>query len=420
MQPIRGLRAVSTALLTLLLACTNNGGALPRQEGLPTDLVPPTNEALRSVRLEGHIVKPASRGFSEERLRSLQVPPGFSIGVFARGLENPRVLAAASSGAVYVSERKAGRVTLLRDTDGDGVADERRAVASGLREGLAGVHGLALHEDQLFMVTDREVYVASVQQDGSLSSPRLIAGQLPDGGQHPNRTLAVGPDGRLYVSVGSTCNACEEPNEESATLLQMRLDGSERRVFAKGLRNTIGFGWHPVSRQLWGMDHNSDWRGDDFPPEELNLIEDGGDYGWPFCAGKQVVDRHFPGEPEGMTRQERCAQTRPSVLEFQGHSAPMTLVFYTGSQFPQEYRNDAFVAMRGSWNRNPPTGYKVVRIRFDAQGSPQGFEDFVTGWLLEEGRAQFGRLTGTAVAADGALLVTDDENGIIYRIAWRG
>jgi glucose/arabinose dehydrogenase len=195
----------------------------------------------------------------------------------------------------------------------------------------------------------------------------------------------------------------------------------QRAIFARGLRNTIGFGWHPATGRLWGMDHNSDARGDDFPPEELNLIEEGGHYGWPYCAGKQQVDYFTASEPpDDASRPEFCARTKPSILEYQGHAAPMTLVFYTGTRFPERFRHDAFTAMRGSWNRNPPAGYKVVRIRFDGQGNPLGFEDFVTGWLLEDGRAHFGRLTGTAVAADGSLLVTDDANGVIYRIAYTG
>ncbi|QRN97972.1 sorbosone dehydrogenase family protein [Archangium violaceum] len=416
--------------LLLTLACSSSSAPssvrespnTPGQEArVPTPQVPPTQAQVRAVSAENNLVRPARRDFNDERLRQLSVRPGFSINVFAQGLTNPRVLAVRPDGTVYVTEREAGRVTLLRDTNGDGRADQQTPALTGLGQKDSGVHGLALRGNQLYLVTVKQLYVADIRPDGTLATPRELTGDLPDGGQHGNRTLAFGPDGRLYLSVGSTCNACAETDPEHATLLRVDPTTGARSVFAKGLRNTIGFAWHPATGQLWGMDHGSDSRGDDFPPEELNRLEEGGDYGWPFCAGKQEVDPFVSAEPPNdLARPDYCARTKPSTLEYQGHSAPMTLTFYTGSQFPAEFRNDAFLALRGSWNRNPPTGYKLVRIRFDPQGNPLAFEDFVSGWLLEDGRAHFGRLVGTAVATDGSLLVTDDTNGIIYRIAYTG
>ena len=423
-SPARVLLAA--ALLSLPLACDEKPPPTepePTPPGtVPTPQVPPRDEQVRAVTAPNNVVVPAKATFSEARLAQLTVPAGFTLNIFAQGLTNPRTLAVRADGGVYVTEREAGRITLLRDTNGDGRADQQTVVASGLGQKRAGVHGLTLNPtgDRLFMTTDRQVLAADVRPDGTLGAPTVVA-TLPDAGQHPNRTLAFGPDGLLYVSVGSDCNACSEPNPEHATLLRMAPDGTGRAVFARGLRNTIGFGWHPVTGQLWGMDHGSDSRGDDFPPEELNLIQQGADYGWPFCAGKREVDAFVSTEPPDMlSRPDYCARTQPSVLEYQSHSAPMTWVFYTGTRFPAEYRNNAFVAMRGSWNRNPPSGYKVVRVRFDAQGTPTGFEDFATGWLGTGGTEQLGRLVGTAISADGALLVTDDANGVIYRIAWSG
>lgn len=416
-------RVFAGALLCLCLACNDrtNSGDLPQAGTIPTPQVPDREDAVRAVSAPNHLVRPAVQPFGPERLEQLRVPPGFTVGVFAQGLTNPRMLAVRPNGAVYVTEREAGRVTLLRDLNGDGAADQRAVVASGLGLKNEGVHGLALQGDRLYMATDRQVLVATVGADDSLGTPAILVDRLPDAGQHANRTLAVGPDGKLYVSVGSTCNACVEPNPESATLLQFDTNGQGRRVFARGLRNTIGFGWSPTTGQLWGMDHGSDSRGNDFPPEELNRIQEGGDYGWPFCAGQQQVDPFINNEPpEKQSRPEYCAKTQPAVLEYQAHSAPMSLTFYTGTNFPADYRGSAFVAMRGSWNRNPPTGYKVVRVRFDAQGNPAAFEDFASGWLGAEGTTHFGRLVGTAVAADGALLVADDANGVIYRISYTG
>jgi glucose/arabinose dehydrogenase len=430
MRSIPPRRLVPLSVLLLPLACSSGSApssvredpSSPGQEArVPTPQVPPSQAQVRAVTSENNLVRPAKRDFSDELTRQLSVRPGFTVNVFAQGLTNPRTLAVRPDGSVYVTEREAGRITLLRDTNGDGRADQRTPVLTGLGQKETGVHGLALRGDQLYFVTVQRLAVADIRPDGSLGTPRTLVSDLPDGGQHNNRTLAFGPDGRLYVSVGSTCNDCSEPNPEHATLLRVDPATGSRSVFARGLRNTIGFAWHPATGQLWGMDHGSDARGDDFPPEELNRLEEGGNYGWPFCVGKQEVDPFVNAEPpDDQSRPDFCARTRPSVLEYQGHSAPMTLTFYSGSQFPAEFRNDAFLALRGSWNRNPPTGYKVVRVRFDSQGNPLGFEDFVSGWLLEGGRAHFGRLVGTAVAQDGSLLVTDDTNGVIYRIAYTG
>lgn len=270
------------------------------------------------------------------------------------------------------------------------------------------------------MVTETELYVAQIMVDGALGEPDLLLDDLPDGGQHPNRSMRWGPDGMLYLSIGSTCNACVEPNDEHATILRLDPATVAREVFAGGLRNTIGFAWHPRTGDMYGLDHNSDERADDWPTEELNRIEEGAHYGWPHCWGDRQVDMHIPAEPpDGESREAFCAGTEAPVLEYPGHAAPMQMTYYEAFQFPPEYRGDAFATMRGSWNRNPPVGYEVVRIVHDAEGRPIAMEPFVSGWLIDDGRAHFGRLTGLAVSPDGSLLVGDDENGVVYRI-WHG
>jgi glucose/arabinose dehydrogenase len=365
----------------------------------------------------GHSFVPARLEFSEAFLEELQVPEGFEISVFAEDLENPRIMAVGHNGVVYVSQPSAGRVMALRDSDGNGRADDRRVVV----DGIADVHGIAYHRNRLYLAPNTELYVAEVAQDGEVGKPRLLMEGLPDGGQHPNRTLGFGPDGLLYLSIGSSCNACPEPNPEHATMLQIRLNengGAERRIFAEGLRNTVGFGWHPETKEFWGLDMGSDWRGPDVPPEELNLIREGLHYGWPWCYGKQEVDRIIAQDPEEKGREEFCAGTEPSTLEYQAHSSPLQMVFYDGDQFPEEYRNDIFVTMRGSWNRKPPVGYKVMRLHFDENGKPVRFEDFVTGFIVEDGSAFRGRLVGIVVASDGSLLFGDDTNGVIYRVSY--
>jgi glucose/arabinose dehydrogenase len=330
--------------------------------------------------------------------------------VFARELGQARMLS-VHRGRVYLTRPQQGDVLLLRDDDSDGVSEGNMQVANK----LMGVHGITFNESWVYLATPTGVYRAPVAMDGTFGSPQKIIDDLPDGGQHGNRTLAVGPDGKLYISVGSSCNACAETNPEHATLLRAELDGSARTIFASGLRNTIGFGWHPTTGELWGMDHGSDWLGDDLPPEELNRLRAGANYGWPYCYGDRRIDPIIMEPAEG-DKATYCAMSEPPVLSVQAHGAPIGLVFYQATSFPLEYRNDAFIALRGSWNRSFATGYKIVRLRFDGEGAPLQFEDFVTGFLIEDGKAEFGRLAGIAVAADGALLFTDDENGVVYRV----
>jgi glucose/arabinose dehydrogenase len=357
------------------------------------------------------VLRPEQRSPSEERIRSLKLTPGFQINVFAKELKNARMLAVHKE-HVYLTRREQDDVLKLVDANLDGVAEQQVTVA----QGLDGVHGIAVFEPYVYLATNTTVYRAALQADGTLGTPEPIIRDLPAGGQHPNRTLAVGPDQKLYITVGSPCDACPIDNPEYATVLRAALDGTSREIVAKGLRNTIGFGWHPVTGELWGLDHGSDFRGDDVPPEELNRIEAGKDYGWPYCYGNRQIDPIIQ-DPPMATKEAYCAPTTPPVLTSQAHEAPIGFAFYTAAQFPEAYRNSAFVAFRGSWNRIPATGYRIARVVFEA-GQPARIEDFVSGFLIENGTAQFGRLAGLTVHQDGSLLFTDDENGVIYRVRY--
>ena len=389
-------------LLTTAATCVL--GALPAAA--------PQTAQSDEVEIVGHVVQPTPLEPTDQRIGELQLPDGFEIQQFAEGLINPRMLAVADDGTVYVTRRSVGDVVMLRDEDGDGTADVQQTVAS-----RPNMHGIAIDGQRMYLVTIQDVYRTEIQQDGTLGPLERIIDDLPDAGQHPNRTIAVGPDGMLYVSVGSTCNACGEANPENATLLRAEPDGSARTIFASGLRNTIGFDWHPETGELYGLDHGIDWLGDQEQHEELNVLLQGRKYGWPY-----VYDdgRHNPADepPGGISMEEWARTSEEPVLMYTPHAAPMQMAFYRGAQFPAGYRGDAFAAMRGSWNRKPPSGYEVVRIRFE-DGEPQAIQPFLTGFLVdEEGEVgQFARPAGLAVAADGALLVSDDSNGVIYRIS---
>nr|WP_295924810.1 PQQ-dependent sugar dehydrogenase [uncultured Dyadobacter sp.] len=374
--------------------------------------IPETDMEATSVQVEGYVFYPAVQAATDQNVAKLKVPAGFKVAKFAQDLGKPRILVTSANGHVYASDREAGIVMMLSDANADGIAEDKKTVAA-----IKQVHGLHIYDGKLYMAAVKEIYVADMNADGTLSQPRMLISDLPDGGQHPNRTLAFGPDKKMYISVGSTCNACPEPNPENATLLRADEDGSNRKVFAKGLRNTIGFGWHPQTSELWGMDHGIDWLGDDEQKEELNQIKPGADYGWPYIYGE---GKYNPGDrPKGdTTYQQYLQKTTLPTLTYQAHSAPMALTFYTGSQFPEEYRNDAFIAMRGSWNRSSPVGYKIARVHFES-GKPVRFEDFLTGFIVDNNRAHFGRLVGVAVHSDGSLLFSDDTNGVIYRVSYQ-
>ncbi|SEL02744.1 PQQ-dependent sugar dehydrogenase [Parapedobacter koreensis] len=361
--------------------------------------------------MEGHIFRPKQLMPTPENIGSLKLPPGFAIEVFAEGLGKSRMLAVAANGAVYVTDRDQGTLTLLQDSDGDGKAEIKKVLAKKDQ-----LHGIAIDGDDLYLITVNELYKTAIHPDGSIDSLLLLVDDLPDGGQHGNRTLKIGPDNALYVSVGSTCNACIETNKENATMLKMNPDGSQRTIYATGLRNTIGFDWHPQTGELWGFDHGIDWLGNDEQQEELNKIVEGQDYGWPFVYGDGQFEVHH--DPKNMTHEEYAAKSVKPTLLYDAHAAPMNLLFYTGNQFPGEFNGDAFVTMHGSWNRAEPSGYKIVRVRYE-NGQPTRIEDFITGFVTADKKGQFARVCGLAQHTDGSLLVADDAHGVVYRVYYK-
>lgn len=384
-------------IFLLLLFC---GSSLLAQE----------RDSIISETITGHIFKPEIAEATEARIAQLQLPQGFKISKFAENLGSPRIVEVSPQGHIYVTSRE-GKVFLLRDTNNDGKADQQETVLTKDQ-----AHGLAFHEGMFYLVTVNDVFRAPISNDGSIGELEKIVENLPDGGQHPNRTMAFGPDGMLYISVGSTCNACDETREENATMLRVNPDGSGRSIFATGLRNTIGFDWHPETNELFGMDHGIDWLGDNEQKEELNHITEGANFGWPYIYADGKYNK--ADKPKGMSWKEYARKTTDPVLLFTAHSAPMNLKFYKGDMFPEEFKNAALVSFRGSWNRKPASGYKIMKVNFE-NGKPINAEDFVTGFLTDDGTSTFARLVGLTELPDGSVLVTDDENGIIYRITYQ-
>jgi glucose/arabinose dehydrogenase len=337
---------------------------------------------------------------------SLELSPGFSATVFADGLLAPRFMAVSPDGVLFVAERDGNRVTALPDANADDRADGTVLVADGLHapSSLAFLPGTR----QLFVgETDR---VTRFDVAGTQAvARRVVIDDLPTGGNHTTRTVQFGADGHLYVSIGSSCNVCLEADRRRATVMVFDADGGNPRIFMSGLRNAVGLAQDPATGTLWATNNGRDLMGNDVPPDGLYRLEAGADAGWPRCHAGDIPDPEFGGS-------DPCAGVASPALRIPAHSAPLGLAFYNGTAFGDAYTGDLFIAYHGSWNRYPPTGYKVVHLDMKA-GLPQGpAEDFATGWLAPDWNSA-GRPAGLAVAADGALMVSDDKAGIIYRIA---
>jgi glucose/arabinose dehydrogenase len=328
---------------------------------------------------------------------TLYVRPGYTVGLFADNLGGVRNIVLGPKGTVYAALQGDGRVVRLVDVNGDGTADSVQDVATGLN----GPFGIAFRGDTMYVGE-----MTQVTRFAPGRAPQAIVTGLPSGG-HSTRTVVFGPDGYMYVAVGSSCNVCDESDPRRAAVTRFNADGTGEHRFATGLRNSVGLAFNPGTGELWATNNDRDNLGDDVPPEHLNILRDGKYYGWPQC--------YLPGQKNPEYPAATCTTVEPPAITFQAHSAPLGITFYTGSKFPGA-QGDAFLTYHGSWNRSVPTGAKVVLVKVQG-GKPVSIEDFVTGWQLGNG-SRWGRPVAVLAVPDGSLLISDDAGGRIWRVAY--
>ncbi|MBR0667232.1 sorbosone dehydrogenase family protein [Roseomonas hellenica] len=339
---------------------------------------------------------------------ALRVPQGFQIELWAHGMPGARAMTEGEDGTVFVGTRAIGRVYAVTEAGGQ---RSTRTIAERLTE----PNGLAVRDGNLYVIAINRVlrYDGIGRRMGDVPQPTDLtsAFNLPTDAHHGWKFAAFGPDGRLYLNIGVPCNICEFNRDTHALIVSFNPDGSDRRIEARGIRNSVGFDFHPTTRELWVTNNGRDWAGNDIPEDSLHRIRRSGeDHGFPFCVGSW-------NDPAAGRR--NCSEfTAPAAL-LGPHTASLGIRFYTGTQFPAAYRGAAFIAQRGSWNREQLSGYQVVVARLDAQGNVTGVEPFLTGFRDEANNRFLGRPVYVLPRADGSLLVADEQNGAIYRITHR-
>lgn len=342
-------------------------------------------------------------------LDEIKLPKGFEISVFAK-VENARSLALSDKGTVFVGNRAKDKVYAIRDEDGDFAADKVYVIA----EGLTMPNGVAFKDGALYVAeVNRILKFDNIDENlENPPKPEVIYDEFPTEKHHGWKFIAFGPDDKLYVPVGAPCNICESEDEVFASITRMNPDGSELEVFSHGVRNSVGFDWHPESKALWFTNNGRDMMGDDIPDDELNRApEKDLHFGYPYCHAGDVKDPEF-GE------KRPCEDFTPPAYKLGAHVAAIGMRFYKGDMFPDSYQNQILIAKHGSWNRTEKSGYQLTKVTV-VDGKATGEEIFAEGWLNEATQEVWGRPADVQELADGSLLVSDDFADVIYRISYR-
>jgi len=384
-------------LLLTLLSCgkTTSDTSAPQNDPLPGD--------------DGST--PALSDYSKSLpLSQIKLPSGFQIDVFAE-VENARSLAISPAGIIYVGNKDKDKVYAIQDTDGDHKADKKWIVASGLNM----PNGVAFDEGNLYIAeVSRITKLSAIEHNlAHPPKPEVVNDSYPTETHHGWKYIAFGPDGKLYVPVGAPCNICESKDPVFASITRIAKDGSNREIVASGIRNSVGFTWHPETKELWFTDNGRDMLGDDVPSCELNVItKPNQHFGYPYCHEGTIKDPEFGDK-------RSCSDFTPPEEKLGPHVAPLGLKFYTDTMFPEQYKNQLFVAKHGSWNRSKKIGYEVTLVRMTGNHA-SGHETFASGWLDDASQKAWGRPVDILMLPDGSMLVSDDQANVIYRIHYKG
>lgn len=341
-------------------------------------------------------------------LDKIALPKGFKISVFAE-VPGARSMTMSDNGVLYVGSM-GEKVYAVTDDNNDGKADQIYTIANKLNM----PNGVAWKDGDLYIAAVSTLYkIENIDQKlQSPPSPMVLRKDYPTDKHHGWKYIAFGPDGKLYIPVGAPCNICESKDSIYASITRVDKDGSNREIFAKGIRNTVGFTWHPTTGDMWFTDNGRDMLGDDTPRDELNIASTSGNhYGYPYCHEGRIKDPEFGDKFP-------CDQFVAPALNLTPHGASLGLKFYTGDKFPAPYKNRLFIAEHGSWNRSEPIGYRVMMTQLNADGKPEGYEVFADGWLQPNGKV-LGRPVDILVLKDGSMLVSDDYAGLIYKITYQ-
>lgn len=366
------------------------------------------NAALLAILLLASTLACLAQGGRELPLQKVKLPPGFSISLFSGDVPGARSMARSPKGVLYVGTRREGKVYAVTDGNRDGRADRVFTIASG----LTSPNGVAWKDGALYVAEISRVLRFDGIDDRLENPPKpaVVTDAFPSDRHHGWKFIRFGPDGQLYVPVGAPCNVCDRENPIYSSITRISPQGGKPEIYARGIRNTVGFDWHPETRELWLTENGRDRMGDDVPPDELlRAPKPGLHFGFPYCHGGTIPDPEF-----GKSR--KCSEFTPPVQNLAPHTAALGMRFYTGSMFPAEYRHQIFIAEHGSWNRSTPIGYRVTLVRLEGNRAVS-YETFAEGWL-EKGGDAWGRPVDVEVLPDGSLLVSDDEAGAIYRIAY--